>query len=53
VIVVDAPIGFIPATAVFVALIMRAEFSELVALVALAAVMAFAWGTFDRMLAVP
>ena len=48
-------IGFVPAIAVFVMLIMRAEFAERwpVALVAAAAVTAFLWGIFDRLLAVP
>jgi len=48
-------IGFVPAIAVFVMLIMRAEFAERwpVALVAAAAATAFLWGIFDRLLAVP
>ena len=48
-------IGFVPAIAVFVALLMRAEFHERwgVALPAAAAVTAFLWGIFDRVLAVP
>lgn len=48
-------IGFVPAIAVFVMLIMRAEFAERwpVALVTAAAVTAFLLGIFDRLLAVP
>lgn len=48
-------IGFVPAIAVFVAAFMRAEFHERwrVALPAAAAVTAFLWGIFDRVLAVP
>ena len=48
-------IGFVPAIAVFVMLIMRVEFAERwpVALVAAAAATAFLWGIFDRLLAVP
>src|SRR6266571_1561811 len=48
-------IGFIPAIAVFVALFMHAEFHEpwRLALPAAAAVTAFLWAVFDRVLAVP